>query len=476
MKQAPRFGFVAVAALVMQAAGCGGGGDGGNASAGIDRGGITIARGPINGFGSVIVNGVHYSTAGATITIDGQPGTESDLRVGQVVRVAGTIDAGGASGTARSIDFDDEVEGPIGSVDLAASSFSVLGQVVQVGPGTSFDDSIVPRGLDGLAVGQRVEVSGLVDSAGVIVATRIERKDSAGAVEVKGTASDVDTAAKTLRINSLQVDYATAVLDGFAAGQPATGDLLEAEGTVDGAGVLVADRLERESTDLDGSIDDDADLEGLVTRFVSAADFDVAGQRVTTTSSTQFEGGTAADLALDASVGVEGGFDSTGRVVADLIEFRREGDVEISATVEAVDGTAGIVTVLGVDVRTTPITRMEDHSSADVALFDVTDLAVGDRVEIHAYVDGTVLVALLLDREDPESGVELQGIASDLSPPGFSIVGVAVTTDAGTEFLDAEGLPIAAADFFAAAAGRVVEVHGTLVGGTVLAERAEIED
>ena len=53
-----------------------------------------------------------------------------------------------------------------------------------------------------------------------------------------------------------------------------------------------------------------------MTRFVSTADFDVAGQRVTTTASTVYEGGTAANLALDANVEVEGGFDATGRVVA----------------------------------------------------------------------------------------------------------------------------------------------------------------
>ena len=140
----------ALAALLV--AGCGGGGGGGdgaggnNDTSGIDRGGIYLAQGPINGFGSVIVNGIRYSTGGAVITIDGRPGSESELKVGQVVRIEATLDASGTTGTAKTITFDDDVEGPVQSIDRAASRLVVLGQTIQVSAATSFGDSIVPRG------------------------------------------------------------------------------------------------------------------------------------------------------------------------------------------------------------------------------------------------------------------------------------------------------------------------------------------
>ena len=175
-------------ALSLLGCGGGGGGDGNNQVSGIDRGGITIAQGPINGFGSVIVNGVRYSTTGATITIDDQPGVESDLRVGQVVRVEGQLDAGGTTGTATRVSYDDDVEGPIQSIDRSAT-LVVLGQTIMVGPSTSFDDRISPRSLAGLAVGDRIEVSGLVTAGGVIEATRIELKPASSAVELKGGAA-----------------------------------------------------------------------------------------------------------------------------------------------------------------------------------------------------------------------------------------------------------------------------------------------
>jgi hypothetical protein len=466
------------ALLALSLSGCGGGGGGGgdNQISGIDRGGITIAQGPINGFGSVIVNGVRYSTTGATITIDDQPGTESDLRVGQVVRVEGRLDAGGATGTATRISYDDDVEGPIESIDVAAGRLVVLGQTVKVGPSTSFDDRISPRSLSGLAVGDRIEVSGLISAGGLIEATRIELKSASSAVELKGTVSSVDTVARRLRINEQQVDYSSAQLSNFPSGQPGNGDLVEVKGSVNGSGVLVATRIERRNASLAGTTDDSAEIEGLVTRYVSAADFDVAGQRVTTTASTVYEGGTATNLALDANVEIEGGFDATGRVVARKVQFRQQSDVELAGAVEAVNASAGTLVVLGVTVRTNSLTRYEDQSSADVERFSLADLRVGDYVEVRAYRDAGGLVATLLERDDLESGVELQGPATSVAAPNLVVGGVSVTTDTQTEFRNNDGGSITAAAFFAAAPGREVKVRGTMVGNVVLAERAELED
>ena len=63
---------------------CGGGGSG--SVAGIDRGGIrTVAVGPVNGFGSIWLNGERYDVDNATITVDGQPAAQTDISIGQVV-------------------------------------------------------------------------------------------------------------------------------------------------------------------------------------------------------------------------------------------------------------------------------------------------------------------------------------------------------------------------------------------------------
>ncbi len=485
MTNVRRIGFTMVALAAGLATGCGGGGggSGGNSVAGIDRGGITIAQGPISGFGSVIVNGVHYSTSGAAITVDDQPGTESDLRVGYVVRVQGTLGASGTTGTATTIAYNNNVEGPVQSIDLPASRLIVLGQTVQVGPATSFDDSIVPRNLGGLLVGDRVEVSGLVGSDGVITATRIEIIGAAGTVEVRGAASAVNTATRQLQVNGLTVDYSSAQVSGFSSGQPANGDVIKAKGTLDGSGTLVATELEKRSESLPGTSNDKAELEGLVTRFASAIDFDVAGQRVTTTAATVYDGGTAADIKLDAGMEVSGGFDSSGRIVATKIEFRASSDLELMGPVDSVNAAANSLTVLGQSIRTTADTRFEDHSAQDLQRFSLADVRAGDIVEVRGYRDGATIVATLLEREDTAGGnaeIEVKGPATNVSQPNLTVAGVSVTTtDAPptpTEFRDNNGVSISAATFFAAAPGREVKVRGSMVGNTVLATRAELED
>jgi len=463
--------------IALLTTGCGGGGGGGGGgTGGIDRGGITIAVGPVTGFGSIFVNGVEYSTSGATVSVDDNPGTESDLRVGQIVRVEGTVDTTGTKGTATKVTFNDQLEGPIQSIDSAAGRMVVLGQTVQVGPATSFDDRISPAGLDGLAVGNRVEISGTVSSTGVVNATRVELKSDSASVEVKGLVASLDTGNKRFAINQLQVDYSAAQVNGFGSGQPANGDDVEVKGPLNGSGMLVASSVEKKSASTPGTSEDKADFEGQVTRFVSTTDFDVAGQRVTTTAATTYDGGTAANLALDVKVEVEGNFDASGRIVATRVAFRRDADIELDARVDSVNAAGNSLVLLGVTLRTNSLTRFEDKSSAQVERFGLANLSAGDFVSIRAYDDGSGLLATQLERVDALSRIELTGPVGGLAQPGFTVAGIPVTTDINTEFRDTNGATITATEFFAAAAGQTVQVRGTLVANAVLAERAELED
>jgi hypothetical protein len=392
------------------------------------------------------------------------------------VRIEGRLDQDGISGTATRVIFDDEVEGPVQSIDLANSRLVVLGRTVQVGTQTSFDDRISPRSLDGIAVGDRIEVSGRVATTGVVEATRLERKTAQSSVEVKGTIASLDTNARSFALDQLTVSYASAQLNGFASGQPANGDRVEAFGTVDGNGALVAARVEKESAGSAGNADEQADYEGLITSFMSATDFSVAGQRVTTTATTAYEGGTASSLALDVPVEVEGRFNASGVIVATRVQFRRDSDTEFSGRVDSVNAAGNSLVVFGVTIRVNSLTRFEDHSGADVQRFSLANVAVGDYVEVDVYNDGSGLLATKLERDDSQGEVQLEGVAQNVAAPSFTVGGVTVTTDGSTEFRDTNGVTINAAAFFQAAPGRQVKARGTLAGNVVLATRAELED
>jgi len=66
-----------------------------------------------------------------------------------------------------------------------------------------------------------------------------------------------------------------------------------------GTTTLTATRVDKQMSDQEEAGNhEDMEREGLITRFASATDFDVAGEPVTTTSATVYRNGTEADLAL----------------------------------------------------------------------------------------------------------------------------------------------------------------------------------
>src|SRR6266853_1584760 len=105
-----------------------------------ETGGTGITSfGTITGFGSVIVNGMEFSTSGATIVRDDVPVTQSDLRVGMVVTVSGTHS--GSSGEATRIEVDDAVKGFVESKP-DANHWTVMGQIVLVDDQTRFENNV----------------------------------------------------------------------------------------------------------------------------------------------------------------------------------------------------------------------------------------------------------------------------------------------------------------------------------------------
>ncbi len=126
--------------------GCGGGG--GNFAGAPGTGGTGIGvQGPITGFGSVIVNNTKYDDSLAHVYLDGLqfnsvnglPFNSTDLRVGMVANISGSLDAGGASGSASRIDVWSIARGTVSPVDVTGSSFSMVGMTFSTDMATCFD-------------------------------------------------------------------------------------------------------------------------------------------------------------------------------------------------------------------------------------------------------------------------------------------------------------------------------------------------
>jgi hypothetical protein len=475
--------LLSLTALVVLVA-CGGGSMSGTTAPSAMQ---TVATsGSITAFGSVFVNGVRYDVSGAALRRNGRAVTQAALSVGEVALVRGHQDAQTGQGTADSVDVEDNVIGPIATIDSAGGQLTVLGQTVLVTANTSFGKDIAPADLTGLLPGDAVEVSGFADANGVITATRIGRAEAGEPLQVLGTVAGFDATNHVFMINGLKVDFATASVSGFASGAPADGDLVVVRGTVfdpatttlTATAVLRADTDPRESEDGQHSEAGVVELEGLVMNFASATDFEVGGAKITTTTSTVFKGGSATDLANGVRVEVHGSLDANQVLVAEEVEIHQVAAIALESTAAGVDAANHTLQVLGVTVTVDEHTRFEDKSSAQVQLFTLQNVADGDTVEVRGYespAGSGHILATRLERLPPSTQVEVRGPFTATTPPQFAILGVVIDTSGAAFGSEASHGSMTANDFFTQAVGQIVEAKGTLSGTVVMATEVAIE-
>jgi uridine phosphorylase len=471
-----KLAVVAVAALLAGLGSCGGDSDHKDSVTPVPTTG-TLSAGVITGFGSVYVDGVRYDTASAQVTMDGEPATPSQLQVGQYVEVKGH--AQGAEHHADVIRYHNVLEGPITSIDPLASSFVAMGQTVRVSLDTSLGSDIQPASIDGLRVGDVVEVSGIVPTAGVIDATRVDIKPDGGPFDVTGYVTNLSVDTHRFNINDLVVDYSAANMDDFATGDPSAGDLVLVKGfTFDPDGTFAATRVELRSDDwLMPGPGDLVDVQGVISEFESPTAFRVGGWAVTTTQTTMYENGTVAKLANDVMVKVKGMADASGVLVAAHVSFMQVNTLRIVAQVDNV-AADGSIELLGLAVATDDATRYEDRSQLDQRDFGFEDLTAGTWVDVRGYEappdSGTVLATQVV-RIDPADEVSLRGPFGDPVRPDFHILSALVRTTDATKFRLEGGVVLTPDQFFATAEGQLVEAWGSWNGVALTAERVEVK-
>jgi hypothetical protein len=454
--------IVFLAVITMIAAGCSSGG--GSTPPSSMK---TTSKGVITGFGSVFVNGVEYDTTGTSVTMDDSSASETDLQVGMVVTVNGSISGSGTTGSAGSITFADNLEGPVSSVLTAASgTFAVMGQTVKVNGSTMYHN-VNDASL--LAVGDMVEVSGFPDASGVILATLIEKKTTlfsanTTTVELKGTVSGLS--GSSFSINAMTVNAGGVTLPAGLA----NGSFVEVRGTLAAAGgPMTATFLELEPsfTADDG---DHVEIEGIVTDYVSLSSFKVNGVPVDGSALG------SVTIANNMMIEVEGTM-VNGILVAGKGEIEIENNVLLEGNVSAIG--ANTLTLLGKTVTVTATTTYKDSSAANVRAFSFTDIAVSNHLIIDGHESGAGIVASSVVRVDASTRAQLKGIVSAKTPTtSLTILGVTVDTSAAS-FRDINGgtMPVAA-DFFAAITPgtTVVKVKWTAFTSTSApADEADLE-
>jgi hypothetical protein len=406
--RAPRalMACLAVAGSLLLAA-CGGGGGGGAAtsaptgSAAPATAGVAV--GPITGFGSVIVNGVEFDDGAARIgDDDGNALASSQLKLGMMVEVKGSVDVAAKLGKATDITVSSQLQGAVESVDAPNNSFTVLGVKVVVNQNTAYEGL---ASLADLKVGDFVEVHGTFDAtARTLTATRVEKEQpftGTFKVRVAGIVSNLDTKAMTFTLGNRKVDYSQAKLVDLPNGL-SNGAFVRVKGTVtippnfnpatDALNLVIqATQVKgREGEMMGGQF---ALIRGTVTDFVSVANFKVDGIAVDGSKADILPPGGSASLANGVSVIVLG-TPSNGTILASRIVVLPDVNtiaqqIEVKGTITQFTSAANFV-VRGVTV---------DASGSAVVFTGGTaaDLAVGRKVEVKgvlsASAGGSILKA-----------------------------------------------------------------------------------
>jgi len=284
-------------------------------SAGIEGTGryAIVAHGRITAFGSIFVDGVEYDIAQAKIHVNGHAAPARELAVGQIVTVRGFV-KGATMGTARKVTYTSDVVGPVSQVDVAAGTFTVLGQTVAVNAHTLFGEGIQPAGIGALRPGTDVQVSAFAEASGELLASRIDLQTAGAPLQIVGAVQALDTGARTFQLNALTIDYSQAKVSGrLANGSNATvwADEYPAAGTLHVARVEL-------SSGVGGVAGDKGALEGLITSVATNGDIYV-GDQLVIIDPLLLQG---QSLVPDLAVRVQGTFNGSGALVASSVSVK----------------------------------------------------------------------------------------------------------------------------------------------------------
>ncbi|MEO5692269.1 MAG: DUF5666 domain-containing protein [Usitatibacter sp.] len=451
---------LAAAALIALAA-CGGavqtvgtGGTGAPAKA-------LVVSGPINGFGSLVVNGQHLDESGARLTLNGEADRPvSELALGMVVEVNAVERGAGAIPAVQSIVASALATGVIESIG-AAGELRVAGQVVRLSPSTALQGASDPATL---RPGDVVRIYGLRNPVGASIdATRLEvaRPESAAAdARIVGVIGGL--AGTRFYLGGQLVEALSATLVNLPSGL-ANGQFVEVRGAAFASGTaLTATRIEGRSrlTLAEGAL---VAVEDFVTDFAGLQSFRILGQPVDASGAT-IAGAQPGAIGNGARVEVEGAV-SQGRIVASRVTVRAATSQPAPDPVVAVEGVVtDFITSASLRIRD----QVVDASTATFSGGVAADLANGRVARATGLLRGATLIAssvqLFAPSEPEGTPLTLSGTVTDfVSVANFRVNGQAVAAATGTVFVNgtASGL----------GNGRRVQVDGRLMAGVLVASQ-----
>ena len=457
-----------IALLLTAFAGCGGsGGSDTPATPGTPSATEQTTVGQITGFGSIYVNGIEFDTAGASYEVDDAVASDDDaLAVGMVVKVEGSVNADGLTGTAFSVSYDDDIEGVVENLAVTDDPDK-----------TNFDNDDSSFSFDTIADGDVVEVSGDYGPDDRLYATYIEKQDADDdEYEVKGIVSLYDGGSSF--VLNLRNGSTLNVTVAPGAEIPSVGiqddQYVEVEGTIDDpmaeTKTLTAFKVELEDDDRLDDDDNEVEVKGMLNYDMDSETWFVKDIPLSFGNGTEYSPLSLETMLADQSaaglyVEVEGDYVDD---VLQVEEIELEDDeLGFKADVDSKSGGDTLTLSFGDAIGTVDVIVNNETLYLDddaVQSFDFSSINMGDKVEIDARwgSDGAIY-ASNIHLED-SSDYEIEGPVEEIDAGTLKVLGVIYNIESGVTVFE-DGMPVV---------GDFVEVEDD--NGDGLADTVEIED
>ncbi len=175
----------------------------------------------------ITLNGVLFKHDNAEILRDSTK-TEEAILPGQIISVEAVDEDNDGVYEASKIAIDEQVVGPISSIDLELGTIEISGQVVLITESTNFSEG----DLESLFINNYVAVFGFRGDDGFLEATLIELKKGSfssniDTIKVSGEVTAIDSENGTITIDGVEVHVDESTIKGIEVGELLTLNNLE---------------------------------------------------------------------------------------------------------------------------------------------------------------------------------------------------------------------------------------------------------
>lgn len=386
---------------------------------------ITEFKGPVTAFDlpTLSVKGITVTTNTLT-EFENQSDQDitqtqffSELTLSQEVEIKAII----IEGTLLALDIEitDEQDNKVdleGKIDTfeSSSSFTVNGHPVITNEFTEFENGTSEQ----LSLSLEVEIEGVLNNSGIILATEIEFEQADNEVELAGNITDVAEHQFTLENQLINFDDNTEFENGSAA-DLVVDRFVEVEANLLSDGTLLATEVEFDERN-------ELTISGNVANYDSVNSFFILDQQVHITEQTEFENGNKALLTNGLLVSVSGSLNTDNILIAAEIEFETTQDKTVEGQINNFNGSNDF-TVANQAISVTSFTEYEKGTA--------NNIENGSLVKVEGKLNkNSVLIADKLEFVDAQK-VDIEGVVDSFtSIHEFTVNAQAITTDSSTEF------------------------------------------